>query len=145
MSHPVGKNRAGVIALGPITRSVSAQLEILRHLRGETQEETLRLRRYILGLVLVVMTAPLDRFLRSGCSLIPVEGSTFDLQIKYATGRRESMSLTHEEALAFANTAASDFGVGPNRQFTWDAKKAYEAAKEVAKEATKNKTDEATV
>jgi CRISPR-associated protein Csb1 len=139
VSQPVGRVRAGVVAHGLVTRRISAHLEVLRHLRGETPEETLCLRRYILGLTLVALTAPLERFLRSGCTLIPVEGSNPVILAKYSQGLRKPVALTHEEALAYALEAAKDFGVGPDRLFTFDAQKAHAAALKLVKDAQDKK------
>src|SRR5258708_3887415 len=51
----------GVVARGPIQRELTVNLVALRRLKGEN---SVTLRRYILGLALVVATEPVDGFLR---------------------------------------------------------------------------------
>lgn len=62
----------GVIAKGGIRRDVTLSLAALRLLSaGDDDEQTLALRRYVLGLALVALTAPPQTYLRQGCNLVP--------------------------------------------------------------------------
>jgi len=60
-----------------------------------------------------------------------------------ADGTRADAGITHEAALAFAQAAADDFGVGENKTVPFDAAKAKAELKggddKKAKKATKNK------
>ena len=64
-------------ANGSIRRDATVSLAALRRLAVLEADGTLAvdrtkaLRRYILGLSLVALTAPLDPFLRQGCNLVP--------------------------------------------------------------------------
>lgn len=96
---------------GEIRREAIVNLAALRTLAGSTEEETLLLRRYILGLALVSITAPIEPNLREGCELVPVpeKGATWEL-VKH-DGTRSDCTITHKEALDFATTAAEAFKV----------------------------------
>ena len=77
------------------------------------------LRRYILGLSLVALTANASTYLRQGCNLVPSEkGREFTLV--HSNGKRETEKLSHEDALKYANDAAKDFGIGSNKDVTFD-------------------------
>lgn len=82
---------------------------------------TKALRRYILGLSLVALTAPQDTYLRQGCNLVPAsEGNSRTFEIVHSTGKREPCMLMPEDAQAYAEVAAKAFGVGPNRQVAFN-------------------------
>lgn len=59
----------GVLVHGPILRELTVNLVALRGLRGRDDEETGRIRRYLLSLALVAATTDVDLFLREGCHL----------------------------------------------------------------------------
>jgi len=59
----------GVLAKGPIERTVTVNLVALRGLRGADDTKTAEVRKYLLGLSLVAATAEIDLFLREGCHL----------------------------------------------------------------------------
>lgn len=109
----------GVIARGPITRTITINLIALRRLRGG--EKTEALRRYILGLCLVAATEPLDGFLRQGCLLIPETEEPPSWKSVERSGARRDVSLTADIAKAFATKAAQNFGVGDSRIVKFDA------------------------
>lgn len=106
----------GVVARGPIERTVTVNLVALRRLGGEDGRA---LRRYILGLALVAATAPLDGFLRQGCLLVPDEASPAEWVAVSREGKRTTVALTPDAALAYAAAAAGAFGVGPSRRVTF--------------------------
>lgn len=86
-------------------------------------DDTTKLRRYILGLSLVALTATQDTYLRQGCNLVPAnEGKTRKFEIVHPTGKREPCHLTLEDAKNYAETAARAFGVGKNREVNFDKK-----------------------
>ena len=127
---PAVRTHGGIIARGPIHRTVTINLIALRRLDGENAD---RLRRYVLGLALVAATALMDGFLRAGCLL------TFDPDDQGAwcavarSGVRTSVSIDEDQALEYARKAAELFGVGPDKPLTFDmslAKAEVKKAKE---------------
>ena len=107
----------GVIANGPIRRDVTVNLVALRRLDGGDGPA---LRRYILGLALVSATAPQDGFLRAGCLLTPdPEDEAVWHQVE-RTGARLAAELDEEVAFRYARAAADAFGVGEDREVSFD-------------------------
>ena len=78
------------------------------------------LRRYVLGLSLVSFTASAETFLREGCQLVPDADRPAEWCLVRHDGRREPMSLSHNDALKYAQEAAENFGVGPARKTTFN-------------------------
>lgn len=124
---PSTDTHGGVIASGPIRRDVTLNLVQLRRLEGEN---TQAMRRYLLGLALVAALEPMDPFLRQGCLLVPDPEAGHSMRLVKRDGTREDVTLTAEEALQYASKAAEAFGVGPNRDVTFDKKLAQRDAKE---------------
>jgi CRISPR-associated protein Csb1 len=96
---------------GEIRREAIVNLAALRALGGSSDEETLVLRRYILGLALVCITAPMNPSLREGCELVPVPDKLANWELVKHDGTRSACTITHDEALDFASAAAAEFGV----------------------------------
>jgi len=96
---------------GEIRREGIVNLAALRALAGSSDDETLKIRRYVLGLALVSITAPLDPNLREGCELVPDPERKATWKRVKRDGTRDDQEITHEEALAFATAAAAAFGV----------------------------------
>lgn len=119
---PASATHGGVIAKGDIRREVTLQLAALRLLRGTTDDETRKLRAYLLGLALVAFTKPAVGFLRQGCNLVLDGERKAEAKVVFPDGRREASGLTHEAAFAFAKTAAAAFGVGESRAVKFDTK-----------------------
>ncbi|SDE62547.1 type I-G CRISPR-associated RAMP protein Csb1/Cas7g [Rhodospira trueperi] len=111
-----GGELGGVLARGDFVRSVTVNLVALRALRGESEETTAALRRYILGLALVTATDPGDAFLRQGCLLTPDPETPADWTLVARSGQRQPVALTPDAALAFAQQAATSFGVGQSQE-----------------------------
>ncbi len=112
---PASATHGGVIAKGDIRREVTLQVAALRLLRGSTEDETKKLRAYLLGLALVAFTKPAVGFLRQGCNLVLDGEKKPELNVVFPDGRREVSGLTHHAALAFAKTAAATFGIGESK------------------------------
>lgn len=112
----------GVIAKGDIRREVTLQVAALRLLRSTTDDETKKLRAYLLGLALVAFTKPAVGFLRQGCNLVLDGDRKPESKVVFPDGRREVSGLTHDAALAFAKKAATAFGVGESRTVKFDTK-----------------------
>ena len=128
---PATGSHGGVIARGPIHRDITVNLIALRRLNGDNGQA---LRCYILGLSLVVATAPLDGFLRAGCLLVPDSGQEAQWQSVARSGERSSLPLDESAALRYAQDAARIFGVGESCRVTFDKNLALEDIKAKTKE-----------
>lgn len=130
----------GVVARGPIERTVTVNLVALRKLGGENAQS---LRRYILGLTLVAATEPLDGFLRQGCLLVQDQNVPAEWVSVGRDGARSPIALSPAVALDYATFAANAFGVGPNRRVAFKKELAQADLKELDKKKAK-KTKETT-
>jgi len=110
---PAVKAHGGVQleASGEIRREAIVNLAALRALAGASDDETFQIRRYVLGLALVSITAPLDPNLREGCELVPDPNKKATWKRVKHDGTRSDQAMSHEEALAFATAAAAKFQV----------------------------------
>lgn len=126
---PSGAAPGGVVCRGEIERQVTVNLLALRRLGASSDEEARKLRAYVLGLALVAATAPLDGFLRQGCLLVVDDQQTGQWKAVYADGRREPLSLTHEEAKKYARKTAESFGVAAPRSVSFSKDLAVQDAK----------------
>ncbi|MGD9975221.1 MAG: type I-U CRISPR-associated RAMP protein Csb1/Cas7u [Desulfatirhabdiaceae bacterium] len=146
---PATGTHGGVIATGGIRRDAVLQLAALRLLKTSADEKTLALRRYILGLSLTALTAPTSGYLRQGCNLVPDIEKPREFSLVYCDGRRENASIPHNDAIAYAKSTASAFGVASAREVDFnketakkhvaDAIKKNESAKKDVADATKKK------
>jgi CRISPR-associated protein Csb1 len=123
---PASATHGGVIAKGDIRREVTLHLAALRLLRGTTEDETKKLRAYLLGLALVAFTKPAVGFLRQGCNLVLDGDRRPESRVVYPDGRRQAFPVAHDAALAFAREAAEAFGVGDSKEVEFDPKLAKE-------------------
>lgn len=113
---PAVGTHGGVQVLGEIRRDASLNLTALRALAGSPGDDnTLKLRRYVLGLALVSFTAPPDPFLREGCQLVPAHDRAPKWKLVRYNGTREDLEVTHNDAIRFATAAADEFGVNRER------------------------------
>lgn len=104
----------GVLVQGEIRREATLNLVSLRAIGAVEQGKldpanTLALRRYMLGLALVVATKPLIHNLRQGCLLVGMESKPATWKLVYADGKRVELKLGHAAALAYAQQAAAEF------------------------------------
>lgn len=135
---PASATHGGVIARGDIRREVTLQVAALRLLRGPTDDETKKLRAYLLGLTLVAFTKPAVGFLRQGCNLVLDGDRKPEAKVVFSDGRRELVGITHDAAMAFAMKAAAAFGVGESKTVKFDIKLAKdETTNEGKKKAPK--------
>ena len=125
---PATGAHGGVVARGPIERDVTVNLIALRRLKGE---DSMKLRRYVLGLVLVAAIEPIDGFLRAGCLLTPDPDKPADWKLVSRDGAREPVSIDTEVVTTFAQSQADAFGKGSDRSVAFD--------KELAKKDVKTK------
>ncbi len=119
---PASATHGGVIAKGDVHREVTLQVAALRLLRGTTDDETKKLRAYLLGLALVAFTKPAVGFLRQGCNLVLESDRKPEAKLVFPDGRREVLGLTHHAALAFAKESAKNFVVGESKTVKFDTK-----------------------
>ncbi len=110
--NPASAAHGGVIAHGGIRRDMTFSLAALRLLSADDDEQTLALRRYVLGLALIALTSPAQTYLRQSCNLVPDADHPRTVTLVHADGRREALTLDHAACLAFAKLAAAAFGVG---------------------------------
>jgi len=132
---PATGAHGGVVARGPIQRTVTINLVALRRLGGDAGGEALRC--YILGLCLVAATEPPEAFLRQGCLLVPDGDRPAQWELVARDGTRSAIAPTQELASAYARDRAAAFGVGPNRTVAFDPSLAKDDLKET--EAKKGK------
>jgi CRISPR-associated protein Csb1 len=129
----------GVVARGPIERTVTVNLVALRRLGGENAQN---LKRYVLGLALVTATEPLDGFLRQGCLLVPDAEAPSEWTAVARDGVRTPVGLSPVIALDYAKVAANKYGVGSDRRVAFKKELAQADLKELEKKKGK-KTKEA--
>jgi len=135
--HAPSRTLGGVIVRGDIVRSTIVNLTALRYLGAPTDTEQRALRRYILGLSLLVALSPNDLFLRQGCLLIRANRAP-ESRLVYREGRSLDWSMGFDTIEAFVAAAAAEFKVGANREVDFDVK----AAKELVKKASKMKEED---
>lgn len=121
---PASGSHGGVIATGGIRRDASLHLAALRLTSSSSENSTVALRRYILGLALTAFTYPRAGYLRQGCNLVLDPDKTRELVEVYGDGRRVAANLTHDDSVAYARTVANDFVVGENRSVDFDKERA---------------------
>ena len=122
---PASSSHGGVIATGGIRRDASLHLAALRLLTaGEDKQKTLALLRYVLGLALTAFTYPPSGYLRQGCNLVLDPDRPREFSEVYSDGRRVPATVTQEGALNYAKAAASEFGIGSDREVQFDKEKA---------------------
>ena len=117
---PATGSHGGVIATGGVRRDATLSLAALRLLSGADEKATLDLRRYILGLSLVALTANASTYLRQGCNLVPDMDKPREFTIVHSDGKREAANVSHTDALAFATAAAKAFGIENGRTVAFD-------------------------
>lgn len=135
---PSGKSPGGVIAEGGVIREATLNLIVIRALVAETEEKTVKLQRYILGLALVAFTAPAELFLREGCLLVQSEKGA-ECKAVHRTGKRDKFELNEDKVLRFAEDAAKAFGVGAGISAVFEKERLGKAAE--ARAAKKPKKD----
>jgi CRISPR-associated protein Csb1 len=122
---PATGSHGGIIAKGGIRRDATLAIAALKLINaGSDPEATLKLRRYILGLALVAFTKLPGGYLRQGTILVSDPDKERKTDEVYANGSRKPFTVTHDEALKYAEASAENFGVGESREVPFDAEKA---------------------
>jgi len=138
--NPASAAHGGVIADGGIRRDTTLGLAALRQLHaGNDAEQTLTLRRYILGLSLVALTAQTESCLRQGCTLVLNPDQPREFVEVYPDGRREACDVTHDAAIEYAGDTAKVFGVRESRIVMFEKERAKLDVKADADKKAKTK------
>jgi CRISPR-associated protein Csb1 len=140
---PAPWTHGGVLVKRQIRRDACLNLAALRMLRAGKETDPLPLRRYILGLSLVALTAPQETFLREGCQLVPDPETPADWKLVHHDGRSEALSIDDTLACAYAERAAEAFGVGESRPAVFDPRAASEALSKTKEQRKKTKRESA--
>jgi CRISPR-associated protein Csb1 len=143
------KGHGGVVSRGGIRRDAILSLAGLRLLAVKEREgsvelsvhKTMGLRRYILGLALVALTARPGEQLRQGCILVADPARPRTVEAVSGDGTRGAVDLTHERAIAYARAAASAFGVGQNQEVEFDTKAVNADLAKTKKERRKGRAE----
>jgi CRISPR-associated protein Csb1 len=78
-------------------------------------------------------------YLRQGCNLVLDPDKAYEFSEVYSNGGRVPAKVTAEEALEYANAAASAFGVGNDRAVSFEKERAKaDLSGESAKSGKKN-------
>jgi CRISPR-associated protein Csb1 len=138
---PSGRQPGGVELTddGRIVRTLTIHLAGVHRLgAGNDVERGKHLRRYVLGLALAAATAPMDLFLRQGCSLVPAKRNDGEAIPSWKAiafdGSEEAVGLSHDAVLAYARAARDRFFPAGIKPDNWIATKAGAKA-EVKKRA----------
>ena len=138
---PSGRGPGGITAT-EIKREAVLNLVALRALGAESEEETRKLQRYILGLALVAFACEQDGFLREGCLLVASENKPAEVYAVMREGKREPVRLSSDKVLEYAKATATDFGVGENWTAAFDRESAKASMeKRGEKKAGRSKAD----
>jgi CRISPR-associated protein Csb1 len=124
--HVPATGHGGVIA-EDIRRDATLGLIPVRLLfAGKDEKRQLALRRYILGLALVAFTHNPAGYLRQGCLLVrnPDKAGKNEFVEVYPNGDRKPVTITHDDALAYATVVAEAFGVGKSETVPFDKERA---------------------
>jgi len=147
-SAPAVDTHGGVRVYGQIVRQTEVNLVALRSLavieNGEIKgEETLRLRRYILGLSLIAAIAQTDYNLRAGCLLVGDPDVEVKARIVTPEGKREAFDWEAETIIAYAQAVARDFSKDPGGEFHFKPESVKEAINKKAAEKEAKKAGKA--
>jgi CRISPR-associated protein Csb1 len=145
---PAVDKHGGVRVYGRIARQTEINLVNLRalavpHTDGIDENETLKLRRYLLGLCLVAGRSQPDYNLRQGCLLVLKSNTDPALQLVYPSGKREPFEWDLEGAFKFATSAAEQFVVTGGGEHAFEKTKVEAALKEKVDSKAKKKAGKA--
>ena len=132
------ETHGGVIADGGIRRDATLALSALKLLKTITQEDTLKLHRYILGLTLVAFTRLPRGYYRQGTILVGATDEKGDpLPTKFEevaiSGKRTPVEIDADDALAYAQATAAAFGVIEGKEVQFDSTEAKKAIADAKK------------
>ncbi len=147
-SAPAVDTHGGVRVYGKIVRQTEVNLVALRSLavleKGEIKgDETLKLRRYILGLSLIAAIAQTDYNLRAGCLLVGDPDSPAKAGIVTPDGKRTAFDCDAETIIAYAQAVAKDFAKDAGGDFNFKPESVKEAINKKAAEKEAKKAGKA--
>lgn len=128
----------GIQAMGGICRDASLNLCTLRDVKTTSDEQSVKLRRYLLGLSLVAMTYFDGKVfnLRQGCQLVVDPQKPASRKLVNADGTETAFEISRDTAVDYAVAVATDFGVDTNpKNVKFDPKLAKAALKKKDKKA----------
>jgi CRISPR-associated protein Csb1 len=132
----------GVIAEGGIRRDAVLALSALKLLKADNEENTKKLQRYILGLALVAFTKLPLGYYRQGTILVLDPDKQREFSEVALNGSRTASTITHKDALVFAQAAVEAFGIGESKEVSFELEKAKADIKgKDAKKAKKGKAE----
>jgi CRISPR-associated protein Csb1 len=135
-SNALATKNPGGVQLRPngcIRRDVTLNLAAIRRISVTASDGTLdkdkttALRRYILGLSLIALTAPPETFLRQGCNLVPDFEHPADIKVVDSRGNRTVVTFSDTHPLEFAKAVSKEFNVAEGRQGPFSAELAVKA------------------
>jgi CRISPR-associated protein Csb1 len=143
-SAPAVDTHGGVRVYGKIIRQTEVNLVALRALavmdKGELKpDETLKLRRYILGLSLIAAIAQPDYNLRAGCLLVGDPSAGTKAQVVTPDGNRKAFEWDAETIIAYAKAVAAEFTQEKGGDFNFKPESVKEAVNKKAAEKEKKK------
>ena len=141
---PAVDTHGGVRVYGKIVRQTEINLVNLRALavpsaEGINEADTLKLRRYILGLCLLAGGAQPNYNLRQGCLLVLKAGTQPVAEVVYPSGERRPFTWDLKAALEFTESAAQEFGVAAGGEYHFDKAKVEARLKEKEQERTEKR------
>ena len=146
-NSPSGRQPGGVELVddGRVVRTLTIHLAGVQRLgAGNDMERGRHLRRYVLGLALAAATAPMDLFLRQGCSLVPAKPKDGEASPSWKAigfdGSETATDLPYKDVLGYAHAARDRLFPEGLKPATWVATKAGAMA-EVKKRAKKADDD----
>lgn len=140
VDNPSGLSHGGVCARDGIRRDAVLNLVALRSLKSHTDEQSLTLQRYILGLSLICFLAPMSLYLRQGCLLTRDPENPAQAQAVYRDGHREDLGIPPETVTGYATEAAQAFGVRDRIETGFDTGEVKKQAKEKKDKKDKKET-----
>jgi CRISPR-associated protein Csb1 len=147
-SAPAVDTHGGVRVYGKIIRQTEVNLVALRSLavleKGEVNAaETLKLRRYILGLSLIAAIAQTDYNLRAGCLLVGIPDEPTKAGIVTPDGNRRSFGWDADAIIAYTQIVAADFAREQGGDFNFKPESVREAVNKKAAEKEAKKAGKA--
>lgn len=126
---PASGAHGGVMAQ-KIRRDATLSLSALRMVCCTDDKDTqLELQRYLLGLALSAFTFASTGYLRQGCNLVMDPDADREFVEVHGDGQRKPVTLTHDDAVAYAQDVARAFEIGEDQTVPFDKKLAKADAK----------------
>ena len=133
---PSTNTHGGVIAHGDIRRDTVVNLVALRKIISN--EDELKIQKYILSLSLLAATYGDSWYLRQGCLLTrDREKGEPGWELVHPDGERKDVELNHDTLLEYAAKSAEEFGKGEDIEAEFDKKFAEEQIEKAKKQKKK--------